>query len=154
MSKSNPNDVFAREVTFAYGPRRPFDIEGWPIESASGAARFARKLIGDKLQEHFIVIGLSSRHKIVGWSTVAIGTISSCTVAIRDVIRFALLSNSAAIIIAHNHPSGDCAPSETDTLLTQKVSDACRLMDVLFLDHVIVSSEDEFAYSTSPLMPK
>ncbi|VEI47365.1 DNA repair protein RadC [Actinobacillus equuli] len=72
------------------------------------------------------------------------GTINQATVYPREIIKEALKCNAAAIIVAHNHPSGLCTPSESDRILTKKIEMACDLVEIRFVDHIVVGKGDYF----------
>lgn len=74
------------------------------------------------------------------------GTINQATVYPREIIKEALKCNAAAIIVAHNHPSGNCTPSESDRILTKKIEMACDLVGIRFVDHIVVGKGDYFSF--------
>lgn len=74
------------------------------------------------------------------------GTINQATVYPREIIKEALKCNAAAIIVAHNHPSGNCTPSESDRALTKKLEMACDLVGIRFVDHIVVGKGDYFSF--------
>jgi DNA repair protein RadC len=109
-----------------------------------------RKLIethGQSDREQFCVLLLNAKNKIIGLNIVSTGSISSAPVAPRDVIKVAILANSAAIILSHNHPSGDVEPSPEDLDITEKCIHACHLVDITVHEHIIVSMFDDRYYS-------
>ena len=81
---------------------------------------------------------LDAKHKIIGCEQTSKGGLSGATLSSRDLIKSAILMNASAIIIAHNHPSGDPKPSPEDISTTKKIIAACDLMDIPLLDHIIV----------------
>lgn len=89
-------------------------------------------------QEVFLVISVDVKGEIIGYSTVAIGGLHTIMLQIRDILKHAILCNAAAIIVAHNHPSGEPSPSNEDVQVTKNIQDAAELMDIPLLDHVIV----------------
>ena len=90
------------------------------------------------LQESFWVILLDRKNHAQGRVMITLGTASSSLAHPREVFRPAILAGSSAIIIAHNHPSGDPAPSSADIQVTRQLREAARLMDIALLDHVII----------------
>lgn len=92
-------------------------------------------------REHFFVALLSTRNKLIGVSTVSIGSLASVTVHPREVFKTAIMSNAAAIILAHNHPSGDPWPSKQDLQITQRMIDAGEVLGIPVIDHLIFGDE-------------
>lgn len=90
-------------------------------------------------EEHFVALHLSARHEITGYHVVSHGTLSASLVHPREVYKAALLSNSASIVIAHNHPSGGLQPSPEDIETTRQLVAAGKILGVEVLDHLIVT---------------
>lgn len=91
-----------------------------------------------KDREHFVCIHLSTRNKVLSVETVGIGTLNASLISAREIFKGALLANARAVVIAHNHPSGDPEPSEEDKAVTTKLAEAGEILDIEVLDHVIV----------------
>lgn len=89
-------------------------------------------------QEVFAVMLLDNQNRLIDYVELFFGTINAASVYPREVVKTALKYNAAAIIFAHNHPSGELEPSEADKLLTQQLKTALALIDVRSLDHIIV----------------
>lgn len=89
-------------------------------------------------QESFWVILLDRKNRPIGRVMISLGTLTSTLVHPREVLRAAILGSAAAIIVAHNHPSGDPAPSAADVQATRQLREACRAVDIDLLDHVVV----------------
>ena len=102
----------------------------------------ARALVHSQLarleSEVFLVVFLDSQNCVVGCEKMFQGTIDSCAVHPREVVKKALALNAAAVIVAHNHPSGSPEPSAADRNITKKLKDALALIDMRLLDHLIV----------------
>ncbi|WP_338366862.1 DNA repair protein RadC [uncultured Pseudoalteromonas sp.] len=92
-------------------------------------------------QEVFMVLYLDSQNRLVKDEVLFYGTINSASVYPREVVKAALKNNAAAIILAHNHPSGIAEPSQADKLITKKLQQALQLVDIGVLDHIIVGGE-------------
>jgi DNA repair protein RadC len=88
--------------------------------------------------EVFTLIYLDNRHRFIAAEDLFRGTIDGATVHTREVVKEALKHNAAAVIIAHNHPSGVAEPSQADELITQRVKEALALVDIRLLDHIII----------------
>lgn len=106
-------------------------------ESLAGAliARYAHHV-----QERLGAIFLDSKNRIIREREIYVGTLNATTVSTRDVIRFALADHAASVILFHNHPSGDPAPSAEDLHFTKKMVDAGKLMGVEVFDHIILGT--------------
>ena len=91
-------------------------------------------------EEHFYCLLLSTKNRINGIHEVSIGTLNAAVVHPREVFKAAILSNSAAVILVHNHPSGDPTPSPEDVQLTRQLVEAGKLLDMPVLDHVIIGN--------------
>ena len=96
--------------------------------------------IGRQAQEHFVVLYLDIRNRIFDREVVYKGTVNTTVIRVAELFRGAVRRNAAAIIIAHNHPSGDASPSPEDIALTRRVVEAGQLLQVECLDHLIIGS--------------
>lgn len=114
------------------------------IESSLGLAQWMSKMIGNETREHLVVVCLNTKNQINCYSTVAIGSLNQSIAHPRDILQRALLSNSARITILHNHPSGNPTPSINDDNFTERMSDACSLIGIDLLDHIIVTDTDKY----------
>ena len=95
------------------------------------------QLFSDKTQELFAVFCLSSSHNVLGFEIVTKGTLNSSLVHPREVFRFGIVSSAAAIIVAHNHPSGNHEPSQEDIAVTRQLVDAGKTIGIPVHDHLI-----------------
>ena len=93
-----------------------------------------------RLQEHLGAFFLDSRHRVLRQRDIFVGTINSALVSTRDIIRFALADNAVAIVLFHNHPSGNPGPSAEDIAFTRKVRDSLRLVDIDLVDHLVIGA--------------
>ena len=141
---------YIREAELTYRRRKTPDVVGEPafttVRSSADVAPVARALIGTRVTESFIVLALSCRHKVIGFHEVARGSVSACPVVLGDVFRYPLIAGAAAIIVAHNHPSGDVTPSAEDVVITQRIVDASALLGLQVLVHLIVSDERHYSF--------
>lgn len=112
------------------------------VDGARAAARILCPLIGNKPKEHFVVIALNARREPLGVVTVSMGTLSASLVHPREVFAPAILLNAAAIVVSHNHPSGDPSPSSEDRDATRRLQRAGELLGIPLADHVIVGGPD------------
>ncbi len=111
-----------------------------PIRDPDALARSLIARYAHQVQERLGAVFLDSKNRVLREREIYVGTLNSTTVSTRDVIRHALEENAASVIIFHNHPSGDPAPSAEDLLFTKKMVEAGRLMGVEILDHLILGS--------------
>ncbi len=95
---------------------------------------------------------LDGSNRLLRDDLVSIGTVNEAPIYPREIIRRALESNATAIILAHNHPSGNSRPSKGDIELTRRLVDAARLLDIVIHDHVIIGRDEWFSFRASGLM--
>lgn len=107
-----------------------------PEDAAEIAAKHFEDMASDR--EVFSVILLDVKNRVIGINVVSIGSLSASVVHPREVFKAAILANAANIILTHNHPSGDPAPSKEDINITARLVQAGRLMDIPVLDHIII----------------
>jgi len=120
------------------------------LSTSSEAQSVIRNLIVDRGQpdrEQFCVLLLDTKNKTIGLNIVSTGGLSSATVHPREVLKPAILSNAAAIILAHNHPSGELTPSPQDKAITKRIIQASEIMGITVHEHLIISMEDERYFS-------
>jgi DNA repair protein RadC len=110
------------------------------IKDPGTAYRMALDILelGEAAEENFCIICLNTKNKVVGLHTISIGSLNSSIVHPREVFKAACLNNASAIILLHNHPSGEPEPSHEDIETTQRLVSAGNIMGIKVLDHVIV----------------
>ncbi len=109
------------------------------ITSPSDVAEIFIPLLKDELKEKFILINLNSANKIINYNVISIGNLNSSVVHPREVFKSAIENSAASVILMHNHPSGNCSPSQEDIKLTKKMVDSGKLLDIPVFDHIIVA---------------
>jgi DNA repair protein RadC len=109
-----------------------------PIQHSKDAEKFIIASLRDYQQEVFAALFLDNKHRVIQFEYLFYGTIHSASVYPREVVKRALYHNAAAIIVAHNHPSGVAEPSESDKDITQWLKKALALVDVNLLDHLVI----------------
>ena len=142
-------------------PTRPYSIPGFRIAlvrepgvklaerpqvrvPAEAAPLFAQ-YIGDSDREVFVVAMLTVRHRLIGVHTVSVGCLTSSLVHPREVFKPAILAGCcAALLMAHNHPSGDPEPSAEDIALTRRLTSAGQLLGIEILDHLVIGEAGRF----------
>lgn len=132
-------DTFIREVRATYHPTGTPPIS---IADPEQAAAFIRSVLSDNSREHFVALYLDGSHRIACYSIVSIGTANSCPVHPREVLQRAILCGAVSLLIAHNHPSGELEPSREDLAVTRKLKEACELIGIRLLDHLVISDTD------------
>lgn len=121
--------------------------------TSPGAVRdYLRLLLGGEDREVFTVLHLNAQNRLIEVETMFYGTLTQTSVYPREVVRRALHHNAAAVIFAHNHPSGVAEPSRADMQLTCALMDALALVDVKVLDHFIVAGVDTLSFSEHGLL--
>ncbi|MBS3908431.1 MAG: DNA repair protein RadC [Actinobacteria bacterium] len=95
-------------------------------------------------RESFICIHLNTKHRAISYEVVSIGSLNSSVVHPREIFKGAILANAAAVILCHNHPSGDPTPSVEDVVVTGRIRDAGKIVGIEVLDHIVVG-EKSFA---------
>lgn len=112
-------------------PEKVFDL--W-FEPVANAPQF------DPEKEHFVMFALNTRNRVKGWQIVTQGIIDAALIHPREVFRPAIVMAASAVIVAHNHPSGDTSPSAEDLKITRQLVDAGAIIGIHCLDHVIIGN--------------
>lgn len=110
------------------------------VTTLDDAAKFLRQVYNtlDGDREHFVVLVTDYKNQVIGMKVLGSGTYRSVAVSTRDVVLAVLRLDGSGFLVAHNHPTGDTTPSEQDRLLTRRLEQAATVLDLRFLDHVIV----------------
>lgn len=135
--------------------RRALIRDSATSEPVTDAETIGRQLVAryaHHVQERLGAVYLDSRHRILREREIYVGTLNSATVSTRDVLRYALEEHAAAVIVFHNHPSGDPSPSSDDLLFTRKLVEAGKALGVDVLDHLIVGSNRYVSLSARGMM--
>jgi DNA repair protein RadC len=121
--------------------------------TSPGAVRdYLRVALAHRQHEVFVCIWLDAQHKVVGVEEAFSGTLTQTSVYPREIVKKALARNAAAVIFAHNHPSGVAQPSQSDELLTRNLRDALALVEVKVLDHFIVAGNQAISFAERGLL--
>ena len=139
-----------RELVCVYRPAR--DHEGRIVQASSlvftdarAAVRVLAPLMADQPVETFGVACLSAKHRLLAWHVVSRGTRDAALISIPDVFVPACVTpGTVAVLVAHNHPSGDPVPSPDDVALTRRLRTAADVLDLKLLDHLIVGEEERY----------
>jgi DNA repair protein RadC len=139
--------MILREAEVVYRPGKRIDAPR-KVRSSYDASEVLKGYgLADKTQEHFVVLYLNSKHMILGVQTVAMGSLNEVTVHPREVFRGAIMAGAAAVIIAHNHPSGDTDPSTDDMRITQRMIEVGKLVGIPVLDHIVVGEPRHYSFA-------
>ena len=142
LNEAEIKDTFIREVrvNYVHTSQCQFLING-PFDAAS----FVRSVLPDNSREHFIALYLDGGHQIASYSLISTGTANSAQVHPREVFQRAVVTGCCALIVAHNHPSGNLVPSDADMQFTKRLEEAGELLGIKLLDSLVIS--DYGAYS-------
>ncbi len=128
------------------------DLKDFDIKDPQSIVKSIRAGMKDKAKEHFKLILLNSRNKIIGISTISIGTLNANLVHPREVFKEAIMHNASSVVLAHNHPSGDPEPSEADLEITKRLIDAGKIMGIDVLDHIIITKTGFMSFKEKKLI--
>jgi DNA repair protein RadC len=117
------------------------------ITSSAAASMLLQTYLSHVDREHFVVVLLDRKNQVIGLNTVSIGSLTASVVHPREVFKPAILSNAAAVILCHNHPSGSPLPSNEDRVLTARLVEAGKLLGINVLDHIILGDESQRYFS-------
>jgi len=121
--------------------------------TSPGAVRdYLRLAIAERQHEVFVCLWLDAQHRVIACEELFRGTLTQTSVYPREIVKAALKANAAAVIFAHNHPSGAAQPSQADELLTRNLKDALALVDVKVLDHFIVAGNQTLSFAERGLL--
>ena len=113
------------------------------IDGPEDVARYVAPMLRYEQKEHFLVMMLDVRNRILAMSTISVGGLTSSIAHPREVFREAIRHSAAALVLVHNHPSGDPSPSRADIELTRQMMKAGEIMGIPVLDHIVLAN-DEF----------
>ena len=119
------------------------------MESILSSQKLAKKMqqeFGHKKQEHLVALYLNTQNQIIHQQTIFIGSATRSIAEPREILHYAIKHMATSLILVHNHPSGAVAPSRNDDHVTKLVKEACDLMGIVLLDHLIVSHSNYFSY--------
>ncbi|WP_440210006.1 RadC family protein [Actinobacillus pleuropneumoniae] len=120
--------------------------QGNLFESSDAVVKFCTAKIGLSEREEFLVLFLDNRHYLIEADVMFLGTINTISVHPREIVKLGLKLNAAAVLLSHNHPSGKIEPSQADRAITQRIKQACELVDIRVLDHVIVAPDAYYSF--------
>ena len=121
--------------------RRQFEVSERPIIDSPEKAVEQVADIRDKKQEYFVCLTLDGANRLIAKRIITIGTLTASLVHPREVFAEAITDRAASIIVAHNHPSGNLEPSQADRDVTERLKEACSLLGIAIIDHIIITRD-------------
>ena len=117
------------------------------LNSPKAVVELMRDELSQYDKEVACILNLKMNNQVINMNIVSVGTINAALVSAREVFKSGVMANAAAIIMLHNHPSGNCKPSRADKLLTEHLYQAGQLMDIPLLDHIIIGGTNGKMFS-------
>lgn len=127
-------------------------VPGAALNSPGAVRQFLTLHLAQREREIFTALWLDAQHRVVAADDLFMGTLTQTSVYPREVLKRALQLNAAAVIFAHNHPSGEAAPSQADKVLTAALKQALTMIDVRLLDHFIVAGTGTLSFAERGLL--
>ncbi|MBC8323822.1 MAG: DNA repair protein RadC [Candidatus Marinimicrobia bacterium] len=148
------NNVFGLKIAQAVSRRYLADriVDKDFIHSADEVMDYLKHNLRDKNKEVFLVIYLNGRNQILKMEELFEGTLTTSAVYPREVIKRALENDAAALVFVHNHPSGNCNPSQDDLALTKQLKAAVQAIDIYIHDHLIIAGNDVYSFADHGLI--
>ena len=143
------------KACFELGKREnlePPDLVPFDIKNPEAVVKAIRASVQDKAKEHFKLILLNSRNRVIDISTISIGTLTTSLVHPREVFKEAIMHSAASVVLAHNHPSGDPDPSEDDLKITKKLVESGKILGIEVIDHIIIGKIDHYSFREKGLI--
>ena len=143
------------KACFELGKREDLDPEGlvpFDVKNPETVVKAIRTSVKDKAKEHFKLILLNTRNRIIGLSTISIGTLTTSLVHPREVFKDAIVHSAASVVLAHNHPSGDPEPSEDDLKITKKLVESGKILGIEVIDHIIIGKNHFYSFREKGLI--
>lgn len=122
------------------------------MSSPDATKQYLRLRLQQLEHEVFAVLFLDNRHRVIDYVELFRGTIDGASVHPREVVKEALARNAAAVVFAHNHPSGVPEPSQADLHLTRRLKEACGIVDIRVLDHIIIGGAESVSFAERGLI--
>lgn len=145
-------DYKVGEVKLSYKPK---NISKYKVTSSEDAYKYLLSTYKKGTicyKEYFKVLFLNQANQVLGYNLISGGGITETTADVRLIFQAALLTNSVALILAHNHPSGNLKPSPEDIRLTKQVREASNFMRIKILDHIILSDTEYYSFADEGML--
>ncbi|XOV83761.1 MAG: DNA repair protein RadC [bacterium] len=127
-------------------------IQADPLQDVHTVSRYVRRRIGYRERETFACLFLDTRYRPICWEELFLGSVNRAHVHPREVLKRGIELNAAAVVLAHNHPSGIAEPSQADLQLTRELKDLLRRIDIEVIDHIIVSATTSVSLAARGLL--
>ena len=114
------------------------------LGKSADAGHLLRRYLDGADREHFVAIMLDKKNQVIGINTASVGSLDSSIVHPRELFKPAILSNAAALVLGHNHLSGNPAPSAEDLTITRRLVEGGKLLGIQILDHIIIGSGSQY----------
>lgn len=124
-----------------------FTLKRTAVNSPQAVRDYLQLTLAEKEREVFVCVFVDAQHRVIAVEQLFAGTLTQTSVYPREVVKAALHHNAAAVIFAHNHPSGVAEPSRADELLTQALKAALDLVDIKVLDHIIIAGAESWSFA-------
>jgi DNA repair protein RadC len=124
------------------------------IQNANDSSEFIKQFYQDDIEiyESFFLLLLNQQNHTIGYAKISQGGITGTVVDVRIIAKYAVDSLATGIILAHNHPSGNVNPSQSDISITKKVKEAMNLFDISVLDHIILTADSFYSFANNGLL--
>ena len=126
-------------------------VNNLPIKTAKDVFLYAFEKLSNNKKEHFMVLHLDTKNKIIKDEIISIGTLNASIIHPREVFKSAIKESANSIILVHNHPSGDSEPSVEDKEITEKLMEAGEILNIKVLDHVIIGKDNYHSFKENTL---
>lgn len=149
-----PSICVIREYDIVAKPISPREGDDWIGEVASSAnvvAALSRKILGDSAREKLLAFFLNAQLRIIGYTVVAIGGVSEIRFSVGEVYRALLASGADALILVHNHPTGNASPSEVDLKTFEQMKLAAQVLSVQLLDSIILGDGEFYSHARAEI---
>lgn len=125
-----------------------------PLTNPTAVYDFIKAHLEDKDREYFVALFLDIKNKVIAVHHVAIGTLDTALITPRELFKAAILVNAYSVLVAHNHPSGDPAPSTNDIEVTRSLAEAGKILGIQVLDHIIIGEQGVVSFREKGLLDK
>lgn len=115
-----------------------------PVNRPSDAVRLVREMLQSYDREAVVIVNLDTRAKPINFNIVSVGTLNASLAHPREIMKSAVLSNAASVMLIHNHPSGSIEPSADDIRLTNNMYSVCRILEIPLRDHIIIGDHERY----------
>lgn len=141
---------FLKEISVKYSEFKIKDRQ--KVSSPQEVVEFLKNKIGTCKEEQMYTVFLNASNKILDFDKISEGTVCRSAVYPSKIVKSAVLTDARSVIVAHNHPGGVCKPSQNDIIATEAIQKALKTVDVMLLDHIIVTGSDYYSFKDNGLI--